>query len=100
MVNGSRRAHLKAVLIGVAFFVSTPHTHADTVRYGLITNQLASSLSIIDIDTDKVITHLQVGDKPAGIAHSPGAYRAFITSPDAQTVSVIDLKTLTVEKKH
>lgn len=56
----------------------------------LTTNQLADSLSFIDLSTMKAVAEIKIGGKPAGIALSPDKSKAYITAPDGQELVEVD----------
>ena len=55
-----------------------------------ITNQLSNSVSVIDLETYKVIKEISVGLKPAGIAVTKNGKKIFVSNPESKEISVID----------
>ena len=57
----------------------------------LTTNQLADSVSLVDLATMKTVAEITTGGKPAGIALSPDKKKAYVTAPDGQELIEIDV---------
>ena len=55
-----------------------------------ITNQLSNSVSVIDLETYKVIKEISVGSRPAGVAVTKHGKRIFVSNPESKEISVID----------
>lgn len=53
------------------------------------------TVTVIDTGKNEVLTNIKVGKGPHGVAVSPHGRTAFVTNVYADTVSVIDIKTLT-----
>lgn len=64
-----------------------------------IVNQLSQDVSVVDLETAKVVATISVGGKPAGIAVSLDGIRAYATSPEGGFVTVIDTAARQVMKK-
>ncbi len=58
-----------------------------------IPNLGKSTVSVIDIPTDKVTATVNVGSSPSGVAVSPDRKQVFVANQDSNTVSVIDTLT-------
>jgi len=58
--------------------------------FAYITNQLSNSVSVIDLETYKVIKEISVGSKPAGVAVQKNGEKIFISNPESKEISVID----------
>ncbi|MBT5752430.1 MAG: hypothetical protein HOI33_06940, partial [Rhodospirillaceae bacterium] len=80
--------HRLSIFLTALFLVIAPPAWAAPRAY--ITNQGDNSVSVIDTLTDKVITTIAVGDKPAGVAVNHDGSRIYVTSPESRDVSVID----------
>ena len=57
-----------------------------------ITNQGSNNVSVIDVVNNKVITTIEVGKAPVGVAVSTKLAKVFISNVDGQSISVIDSK--------
>jgi YVTN family beta-propeller protein len=68
--------------------------NAQTFAY--VTNVVESTVSVINTDTNTVITSMPVGDDPAGLAITPDGTRVYVANQVDNTVSVIDTATNTV----
>ncbi len=55
-----------------------------------ITNQVADSVTVLDLDAGKAVATIPVAGKPAGIAMAPDGSRAYVTCPDGKALAVID----------
>src|SRR3546814_18143708 len=64
--------------------------------YAYITNQGSNDVSVIDLQSDKVIATIPVGKSPVGVAVAPGFSRAFVSNVDGRSISVIDTSSHTV----
>ena len=62
-------------LIYIFFFFFNKICLSGDLAY--ITNQLSNSVSVIDLDTYKVIKEIFVGSKPAGVAVSSNGKKNF-----------------------
>ena len=49
-----------------------------------ITNQLSNSVSVIDLETYKVIKEISVGSRPAGVAVTKHGKRIFVSNPESK----------------
>lgn len=76
-----------AILILVLFMGSST---ASAKTYAYIPNAGSNDVSVINTDTNKVITTIQVGSYPAGVAVSPNGKTVYITNSNSNTVSVIN----------
>lgn len=83
-------------LLLVFFCLSTAanRVHAQTLAY--VTHVGDDSISVINTETNTVITSIVVGTNPSGIAISPEGTRVYVTNQVDHTVSVIDTATDTV----
>ena len=63
-----------------------PYAVALAGQHAYVTNQYASTLSVIDVGSLKVVQTIAVGDHPEGIAGRPGG-RATSTLPAGSTTS-------------
>ena len=69
---------------------------AEAPRFAYVTNQGSETVSVVDLETLKVVATIPVPGKPAGVAVSLVQDRVYVTCPDAHDVAVIDTKTNTV----
>ena len=76
----------------VFFFFSFKPSLSNDLAF--ITNQLSNSVSVIDLETYKVIKEISVGSKPAGVAVSKDGKKIFISNPESKEISFIDGNTL------
>ncbi len=56
-----------------------------------VTNEAADTMSVIDRDTDRVVSVLEVGRGPKGVTVSTDATRAYVVNSAAHTLTVIDV---------
>ncbi len=68
-------------------------------KHVLISDLDAGDLVVLDVATRKEIKRLHLGGTPEGIQVAPDGSRAFCASTNANTVFVIDLKTLEIADK-
>jgi YVTN family beta-propeller protein len=64
--------------------------------YAYITNDVDRTVSVIDTDTNRVITTVDVGIGPSGVAISPDGKKVYVANGGDNTVSVVDTATNTV----
>ncbi len=60
----------------------------------VITHEKSNSVSVVDLNTEKVISTIPVGREPKGVAIDSGLNIALVTNSHGDTVSVIDLSIL------
>ena len=82
-------------LIAPALLVANPAKSSEA----LTTNQLADTLSFVDLDTMKSVAEIKIGGKPAGIALSPDKGRAYIAAPDGQELIEVDANARVVTRR-
>ncbi|MCJ9704641.1 YncE family protein, partial [Bradyrhizobium sp. SHOUNA76] len=58
-----------------------------------VTNQLSDDLMVVDLATSRSVATIAIGGKPAGVAVSADGRFAYVTSPDAKAVTVVDAAT-------
>ena len=56
----------------------------------LITNQIADSLSFVDLDTMKSVAEIKIGGKPAGIVVLGDKRNVYVTAPDGHELIEVD----------
>ena len=79
-------ASLRGLLVGLALWVPATTFAGEA----LTTNQLADSLSFVELATMKAVAEIKIGGKPAGIALSPDKSKAYITAPDGHELIEVD----------
>jgi YVTN family beta-propeller protein len=79
-----------ACLVAAAFLLSS----ACRAETAFITNQSSEDLSVVDLDTGKILHTTAIGGKPAGIAvgrqWGTPPQSVYVVSPDSKTVTVLD----------
>jgi YVTN family beta-propeller protein len=78
----------KKFLLLILLVLSIPAVHAQTVAY--VTNDGASSVSVIDTATNTVTATIAVGNGLFGVVFSPDGTRAYVPNISDGTISVID----------
>ena len=68
----------------------------DGTKLYVVSSGYGGSVCVIDSETSKDITTVNVGHYPVGIAITPDGTKAYVTNHDGSTVSVIDTVTNTV----
>ena len=71
-----------------------PLIHVHNRMY--VTNFAAASVSVIDTNTNTVVSTIPVGSVPRGIAFDPVHDRMYVSNQGSNTVSVINTNTNTV----
>ena len=69
---------------------------ANAAPLAFITNYGDGTVSVIDTAIDAVVATLGTGAGPAGVAVSPSGTKAYVVNSTSQSVSVIDVSTLSV----
>lgn len=64
------------------------HTAPQAVAY--VANSFCDKVSVLDVASMQVITHIFVGSDPMGVVFSPDGKRVFVTNYGDNSVSVID----------
>jgi len=79
-------------------FNSGPYAVAITPNgaFAYTANAAASTVSVIDTATNKVMATVPVGTTPHGVAITPDGQSAYVGNEYSSTVSVIDTRTNTV----
>ena len=72
----------------IFFFFFSKVCFSNDLAY--ITNQLSNSVSVIDLETYKVIKEISVGLKPAGVSVTKDGKKIFISNPESKEISVIN----------
>ena len=60
-----------------------------------VTNQLSENLTVVDLTSLQPVATIAIGGKPAGVAISPDGRFAYVTSPDAKALTVVDAADIT-----
>ncbi|MDD1612760.1 MAG: beta-propeller fold lactonase family protein, partial [Methylococcaceae bacterium] len=83
-----RRSRLNslAALFGATSLLPMAATAAP---FAYISNQLADTVAIVDMQAAKVVETLSVEGKPAGVAVSPDGRRVYVSTPESGAVAVI-----------
>ena len=61
-----------------------------------VVNAASNDISAVDLDRNRLIAHVEVGDNPRGIVLSPDGETAYVNNTLAGTVSAIDARTYRV----
>jgi len=69
---------------------------AQAAPFAYITHYQDSTVSVIDISTNTLVTTISVGTNPYGVAVSPSGKRVYVVNRNGGSVSVIDTDTNTV----
>lgn len=85
--NGNQAPGRHALVDGSIEVVAPP---APVGPFAYISNQLADTLSVVDLASRSVLTTLAVGDTPFGVAVSPAGDRVYVGNFGSHSVSVID----------
>lgn len=67
--------------------------------YGLIAHLSSTALFVLDSTTGDEVERIDFGTNQANICFTPDAATAFVTSPDADEVVVIDMATLAISAR-
>ena len=70
--------------------------NSSTGPYAYITNSDSDSVSVIDTATDAVVSTIDIGNCPTGIAVNAAGTRAYVTNENSNNLSVINTSTNTV----
>lgn|GEM_PF-2274220 len=79
---------------GCFFFCFSGDANAAPLAF--ITNYGDGTVSVIDTAIDAVVATLSAGAGPAGVAVNPSGTKAYVVNSGSQSISVIDLSTLSV----
>ncbi len=55
-----------------------------------IANEISNSVSVVDLQTHKVLEEIEVGERPTGIAFDTYTNRIYVTNSGSDSVSIID----------
>jgi YVTN family beta-propeller protein len=72
---------------------ATTQSTSNTAKYAYITNSGTTTVSVIDIATNKVTATVNVGSNPYGVAVNPKGTKVYVASDVNDAVSVIDTAT-------
>jgi len=89
-----RAAWFISMLGAVFFFCFSGDANAAPLAF--ITNYGDGTVSVIDTAIDAVVATLGTGAGPAGVAVNPSGTKAYVVNSGSQSISVIDLSTLSV----
>jgi YVTN family beta-propeller protein len=64
-----------------------------------VTNQSSDDVSVVDLESAKVVATIDVGGQPAGVAAAPDGRAVYIVSPGSKTISEIDPVSKTVKRR-
>ncbi|HSC26867.1 MAG TPA: beta-propeller fold lactonase family protein, partial [Vicinamibacterales bacterium] len=81
----------RAATAFVAFAALLAVASADAAPLAYVPNEGAASISVIDTETDKVVSTLKIGKKPRGIAVTADGKRLFVSDQTANALIVFDL---------
>jgi YVTN family beta-propeller protein len=95
--NEESRGHTIIILSGItALTLLMLINVANAAQFAYIPNINSNNVSVIDIENNMVVTSINVGSYPFGVAVSPDGKKAYVTNVDSDSVSVIDTPTHTV----
>ncbi|MBS0628471.1 MAG: beta-propeller fold lactonase family protein [Verrucomicrobia bacterium] len=80
-------------MIPLSIFLLTGQGFAN---FAYVTNTSDGTVSVIDTDTNIVVTTIVVGNSPQAVAISPNGNYAYVTNYNDNSVSVIDTQTYNV----
>jgi YVTN family beta-propeller protein len=89
------RAIENEVFFRAAFIVSGKGQELRRVL-AYVTNELSDTMSVVDRQTDRVVSVVEVGRGPRGVAVSDDVTRAYVVNSGASTLSIIDVNTTRV----
>ncbi|MEI9988053.1 MAG: YncE family protein [Aliidongia sp.] len=89
------RMSVRSVLLAAAL-LSGFWTAAQAQDYAYVANSRDHTVSVISTATNTILSTIQVGAIPEGVAVMPDGSKAYVTNFDDGTVSVIDAKTSSV----
>nr|WP_232316284.1 PKD domain-containing protein [Methanosarcina vacuolata] len=69
---------------------ATAQNTSSTAKYAYITNSGSTTVSVIDITTNKVTSTINVGQYPYGVAVNPDGTKVYVSKEKSGTISVID----------
>ena len=76
-----------------------PYVVALTDGLGFVTDQYLGAVTAFSLDTLKPVKRIAVGDYPEGIEASEDGRRVYVANWESNTVSVIDVARLAVERE-
>ena len=83
-------------LLLVFFCLSSAANTVNAQTFAYVTHVGDDLVSVINTDTNSVVTTIRVGPNPAGLAITPDGTRVYVTNQVDHTVSVIETATNTV----
>jgi len=72
---------------------ATAQSTSNTAGYAYITNSGSTTVSVIDITTNKVTATINVGKYPYGVAVNPAGTKVYVSKETSGAISVIDTAT-------
>jgi len=78
------------ILIFSTTSAATAQSTSSTNGYAYITNSGSTTVSVIDITTNKVTATINVGKYPYGVAVNPAGTKVYVSKDKSSTISVID----------
>jgi YVTN family beta-propeller protein len=89
-INSITLASLAVILFLILVSSTAIAQSSPTKTYAYILNSGSNDVSVINTDTNKVITTIQVGSHPTGVAVSPNGKTVYVTNSKSNTISVIN----------
>lgn len=68
-------------------------TNLTGASYAYVSNANSNNISVVDTETDKVITTINVGNSPSGVVANPTGTKVYVANADSKSISVIDTAT-------
>jgi YVTN family beta-propeller protein len=87
---------LLLILISSSALASTLQCDSPTRTYAYIANPSSNNVSVIDTATNTIISTVDVGQFPLGIAVTPDGKKVYVANSNSNNISVIDAATKTV----
>ena len=78
------------ILILSTASAATAQSTSNTAGYAYITNSGSTTVSVIDITTNKVTATINVGKYPYGVAVNPTGTKVYVSKDKSSVISVID----------
>ena len=78
------------VVLSLILVLVGPSRPAVGAPFAYTVNRRSNSVSVIDTETDSLVTTVPVGISPRGVAVHPNGKQLYISNFDSHTVTVID----------
>ncbi|MDY0129232.1 MAG: hypothetical protein RBR63_03465 [Methanosarcina vacuolata] len=75
------------ILIFSTTSAATAQNTSSTAKYAYITNSGSTTVSVIDITTNKVTSTINVGKSPYGVAVNPAGTKVYVSKEKSGTIS-------------